>query len=948
MKPLTPADIVPMVYDPARTQQLVLNNITNYQINDPTNPFIMLVEAASVMAAASATESESALKRMYPSLATSVDEIFQHITDNELVNVFSSPSETSIVFYISIRDLRSNGNRVDSLGYVETIIPMDTVVSITSIPFTLLNDVHVKLYDSGVVFAEQITSTDIAANNSLGILSSGIVNFQDGEPWIAVETTVKQINKNTIIKTITASEGFKLSVNHSDQYYYSDVYFRSANTNNVWVKTAVTHTSTFINPEIPTMSIKLLDKVIVYTIPDVYLLSGQISGEVKIVLYETKGYLNLPIYKYQMSEYVINLNTVTTDAVKATIANITVYANSRAIVNGGTTGFTFQELKSSIIHNTLGYTNLPVTTAQLVKDANVSGFDLHGVLDIVTDRVFVAARNMDRYASELVRARPDVFFNTVSLDLGVIANTKIIVDPGYALIPSGTMFKETNGIINVLSDTEVTALQAMTNNILIDYLKTNRVFFTPYYYIMDITDTSAIDTRVYDLDSPSLADIKITGKNTNIIERVNVGKYGLVKTSTGYDLIISVLSNTEFGNTNTALLKGQLSISMFAGQSDIHFDGVYDPATELMTFRIDTNFNLTVDDLLEVTNGVSGVSNTFIDLLTTGTIYLYSTDAAILDTANYLVSDIKIPGTNITVFDREEVKIEFGRPVTYIWNKMFSTYTDRQYQIHTVDKPLVYPQDVYTIDPVTGSIITIVNDINGVPTATRTLLHTQGAPVLDNAGNPTYEYRIGDIVLDANGVPAIDLISGVIRHIDVLMLEYEFLAATGTISSNYLTAIKDTLNGWLFTNLTTLNADILENTSVLYKSYKKSAPVEIVVESVHAKVPYMIRPTVVLYSSRTDYTTAEMNNLTTEIGYLIHSYLDNQDVNITTLKKSIIDNVDSSIISAKIDGIETYSNSEIFSTVDPMTRLSLGKKLVNNNNNELEVTYDITLKIHKV
>jgi len=945
---ITITDLNPLVYDPARSQQMVLSNINNHQINEPTNPFIMLVEAATTLAAASAIETTATLRKMYPSLAADAADILPHVTDKEITNVFSYPSETNIVLYLSIRDIRSNGNYVSALGYFETIIPLGTVISVTNIPFTLLNDIHVKLYDTGVVFAEQLNSPELAANNSLGILPAGIVNFQDGEPWVAVETPIKQLNKNVIVKTVTAAEGFALKVKHTDKYYYSNVYFKNNATSNNWMPLTVSHSDIYINPAEPTVMILVLDNLVTYYIPDTYLISGQISGEIMVELYETLGYLDLPIYKYNMSEYIVKLNTVTSDPVKATINNITVFANSRDIVNGGKTGYTFEELRASVIYNTLGHEVLPVTTMQLAKSADKQGFELYKLLDMVTERVFVATRNVARYDSKLVYTRPDIFFNSVRIDTSTVTNSKVIIADAYAMIPSGTVFEENNGIVTIVPDLELTALQSMGNQDLISDVNKRKLFFTPYYYVINTTDTAVIETRVYDLDSPALKDIRIIGKNTNMIERVNVGKYGIYKTDTGYDLVISILGSSEFDASNTNLLKGQLAISVASGTTMIYFEGIYDSSTKLMTFRIDSNFNINDTDLLEITNGLIDISRPTIDLSARGIITLFTTDTNLTDNTNYLVTDIHLPHNNLIVFDQEEITITFGVPIPYIWNKLFTTYTDRKYLTYTNDKPLMYAKDVYEVDPITGSIITIVNDVNGVPQTVKTLLHAAGDPVLDNLGAPVYEYRAGDVILDSNSLPTIDLIGGVIRHADILMIGYEYMLASSTVGKNYLVAIRDTLNGWLLNSLETLNSTVLENTKLLYRSYKRAEPVEISVESVATKIPYTVKPRVIIYSARGNYTTTEMLNLQTEIGYLIHSYLDKQYINLAELKTEIISSVDSSIVSVRLENIESYRNSELFNIANPITRLAMGKVLNINSNNELVVNYDVTIKIHKI
>jgi len=950
---ITPSELVPMIYDPARIQQKILSNVTAYNINEASNPFIMLMEAASTLSAASAIEAAGSIKKLYPSLATDPTDILHHISDKELPNVFSTPAETSIIFYISVRDLRSSGYRATGATYSETIIPAGTEVSVTNVPFTLLNDISVKLYDGGSVFAEQLLSNDPNANNSLGVLASGIVNFEDGEPWIAIETMLTQLKKNVITNAITVSEGFKLDVKHTDKYHSSEVFFKSSGTNNQWAQLVNSHSDSYIDPAVPTVFISVMDNLVTYEIPDVYLISGMVSGEVMINMYETVGYLDMPIHKYSMSDFLITLNTATNSPIAATIANIAIAANSRDTVNGGKTGYTFDELKNMIVNNSLGSSSLPITFTQLQASANRYGFEIFNASDLVTERIYMAMKNMSRYSSNLVYAKPDIFFNTVNVDVVALnnSNAAIINNSTQLMIPSDTVFKEVNGVVSVVTDAEMSTINAITTpGEVVSYMNTHRLFYTPYYYIIDTTTTGATETKVFDLDAPVLSNIKIEYKNLNVPERVNVGKYGLFKTSSGYDFVITILANSDFNNTNTTLFRGQLSIAMYNGGSVLHIAGTYDPATTKMTFPIRTKMNLDASDRFEVLNGVSDITNKYLDLITKGSIYLYTTDSNVVDPNNELVSEIMTAGssTNLTVLDKEVIDIEFGNRINTIWNPMYSTYTPRMYLKHTVTKPLVYKQDVYKLDPLTGSAITTYVDAAGVTQTKTTLLHAKGDPVLDANGVPINEYTAGDTQLGADGKPVIDLQSGVARHIDVLMLDYMFKVANSSVGQNYLTAVTDTLRSWLFNDMASINALALENTKILYRSYKKSEPVEVGVESTITRVPYVVTPIVTVYSTRASYTTAEIHTMKTEIGYIIHEHLDMLTINLGDTKTAILNALDSSVVSVKLSNIEVSQNGEIFNMVNPMTRLTPAKSLSLNSNNEYIVNYNIDLKIHTV
>jgi len=957
---ITIKDLSPLIYDPTKMQQLVLNNISNFEIMDPTNPCVMLLEATTSIASASAAESLASIKKIYPSLASSNDDLLHHVSDKELQGLFSHPAETNLIIYLNARDLKNNGYAPNDpatgnpLGYVETVIPSGTEIIVTNIPFTILNDIVVKLYDTGVVFAEQGISPDPVAINSTGILAAGIVNFPDSEPWVMVEVLTKQVKKNIITRPVTVSEGFKLQVAHTDMYHYSEVFFRDTTTNNIWTKLINTHSDNYINPSIPTVFITVGDKLVIYEIPDVYLISGQVGGEIKIVMYETLGSLDLPIYKYPMSEYIVVPSQTPIDPANnvatATIANITMYANSRDTINGGTTGYTFPELKDAIINNTLGHEVLPITDSQLSRVAMTQGFEIYKIVDIITERIYSASRNIAKYDSDLVYAKPDVFFNTLSLETSSINNTTIIVDTNYIMVPSKTLFKEVNGIINILSDSEVTTLETLSDMALVTYLRTNNIFFTLYHYYIDTTSTDISATKVFDLDSPIMKNIRIIGKNTNIIPRANVGKYGIVRNSTGYKIVLTIITSKDLDNSNTNMIHGQLRIPTFDKGSYIDILGVYDPSLKTMTFDIATKFNILGDTTIGITNGISDIVSPFINISETATISIYTEDVGIVDSSNYYRSKIGISNNinNVTVIDVEDIVLVLGRSVKYIWNRMFITYTNNKYKKQLADKPKVYLTDIYEEDSVTGSTILIQTSASGVKSTYTNRLHVAGDPVLDGLGNPVYEYHKGDVILDSNQLPIIDVYSGVIRHLDMLMLEYEFLAANSLPATNYLNSIKDILNGWLFNDMAIINAKVLENTVALYKSYKKATPIDVNVGTSRVISPYKVMPVITLYSTSANYSTLEITNLQTTIGYILHDYLDRPSVNIAEIRTAILAAMDSSILSVKIDGLEISNNSEVFSMTNPSTRLTIDKNLELSTSDKLEVNYNVIVKVYPI
>ena len=949
---LSNTDLAKYIYDPMRVQQTIFDTYTEstngeFFISEPTNPFVNLLEAAAVIGSNSMVGSDSVSRRLYPNLANTPDELMHHISDDELANMFSVPSEANIVFYLNVKDLKSMGFRPADSNYVETVLPIGTEVSVTGITFSLLNDILVRIYDSGIVFAEQLLSSEDITVNNLGVLPSGIVSFQDGVPWIVIETTLKQVKRHTITKSITTAEGFNEKVIIEDQYFASRIGYKNETTNNKYLPIPKTHSKDYITANTPTVQVSLGGNEIGFKIPDVYLVNGYITGSIELIIYETKGSLYLPINKYKMEEFNVNVPTISNTTAGSTIGNMTILASSRDIVDGGSNGYTLDQIKESIIKNTLGDIDLPLTTYQLKKTGEFEGFEILKSLDVATKRTYVANKVLPDLKTDLIYAKPDIYFNTYRLILDQVSEIpNAVVNGDYVMIPGNTLFKEENGVISVVTAAERSYIDSLGNGAKVTYFSNNRLFFNPFYYVTDINSLNKTESRIYDLDNPSMRDIKITGKNTNLIERVNTSQYGIYKTDTGYRVTISLVGNSEFNASTLSLVRGQLSLPLYGG-TEAHFKGEYNAVTNLIHFDIDTNLFIDDSNRLFISNGVTTISNTLTDLLTTGKIYLYTLDPTIVDNTKYLISSIVDVTSTPTVFSVETITIEFGKHAKYIWDSLYNTYTTRKYLTYENDVPAYYEEDVYQLDPATGSIVT-ATEVDGVITLSSVLLHNKGDIKLDTDGTPILLHRRGDIVLDSDGVPTIDKVSGVIRNLDIMMLEYEFSVANTTVYKNYLNTVLDTIRNWVFVSTEKINVKLLENTTVKFKSYRTSEPVTLLSNNTNINVPYVVKPVVTIYTTAEAIIGYELELLHTTVGTILHKHLDNRLINLVNIKNEIMDKTDVGIVGVKITGLDGGIGSEIFDVVSVARRLALRKTLVITDNNELVVNYAIDFNIHSV
>ena len=933
--------------DPTRMQRYILekletdSNGTNI-ISDPTNPFILLLEAVTNTASNNLIETKALIRKIYPNLAYQPDELFHHLTDGEMVNMVSIPSEALMTFYVSLPDLKVKGYRPDKANYTETTLPIGSEVTIIGTTFTLLNDIIIRLTDTGNITVEQQSNDNPFAYQNTGILDHHIQHDGNGSPMIVFHVKMKQVKKVSKIVALTPSTGFKDIINLTDKYAFSEIKYKNQRTNNEYVYLPKSFNDEYIDPFKPTAVVNIYDKSIEVKIPDIYLINRDISGTLSIEIYETKGNIYLPINKYLPTDYNFQRGNISKNKSSASSANILVWTRSLLPLNGGVDGLTVNDLKDYIINNTTGEIELPVTEKQLLRYGEINGYKISKALDVVTDRQYIATKPLPEFNSELLYARQDVIFNTLEVSLNDIKTNKQIINlDNKSIIKSNSVFRIINGKMYILSNDELVGLNNLSGLALINKLKDVKYYYTPYYYIIN-HDENISTVNVYDLDNPKITSNRILNKNNSFTLRVNINKYSMYKIDTGYRFVFTVSGSSDYNENIDFQYKGfQVKVLLDNNITYSHVEAKYDDYNQLWYADIESDLNIS-DDTIDMKNGESDLFTKRFKLNTTIQLISYITHPAIKDSTDFLKNELRItdPTKNYVVLTKEDLTVEFGKELKYIWNKIYSVYTERKYLKYQTDVPMIYTENVYSKDPVTGAEITVTNN-----TLKYNILHRKGDIVTDKNGDTVYLHRKGDVVTDENGNPIIDQIDGVIRFVDIMLLEYEFSKATSNAYKQYSKLMLEALIKYIDTELKDINDLLLEKTEILYKSNKQLSDVIVNINNNLYTTPCVVKPVVTLYyKGATRFSALEIDLLQVTIGNILNKHFEKDVLSYIDIKNDTISALGEDVTSLKIEGIEP-TNSEILNIEASTNRFILSKKLDTNNNNDLVVKYDFTLNI---
>jgi len=949
-------DINEIRYNPTKIQSAILSAIEvksdgKIVFTDPTNPFLMQLEANISLTNDALVESVSALRKNYAAIATRPSDIFNHISDIEMVNMFAVPANATMTFMINLTELIDNGYRVDNS--ISMTIPMYSNIVVTETKFTLLNDIKITHYmDSGKTYIEQLVSDNDLSIKDYGVLKNDHIIDKDGNKWIAFETLVKQLERFSIIDNIITGMGFKKDFKLVDQYHYSEVFIKNKNTLNEWKQIKTTHSDIVFDPMKPTIHVKVTNNNVRYTVPEMYLLNKTISGLIKIVIYTSKGEMVLNINKFNVDDFILTLGNTALNESTAVCTNITTLVSSNHILDGGRDQRTMDEMRSLVINNTTGDNNMPLTALALKERADYNGYKIDKVLDVATDRFFVATKNLPEPFSKKIRSKMDIFMNTAIFMLNNTTNNDYInfTDSSTIVLRSGAIFINENNMVRPINNDEVDSLYSIFGDELSLKLLKNKHFYNPFYYMISVVDGIST-SRAFDLDDPKLNNLRIMSKINKEIS-TNIDQFTTYTTNKGFTLVFSILSNASFNKIPKKYIKAQLSMTISDSEDKIYFYTTLNPVSGYLEFNLKTDFFVTEKDSLHITNGISELANNFIDLDSDIEIILYTVDSNITKT-KYSVTDeiIYEENPNKLALSKEIVNLKLGKSLDYLWNAVNTNYTERKFLVHENDVPMTYKEDVYDIDVTDGSFFNVSDpDERGCSdTVKYKLLHKAGDNVLDGNGNPLHIHSKGDPILDEGGSPIIDIKNGVISYIDILMIEYEYSLSKTPAYAEYKRSVNDLLRLYVDRDMTEFNTRMLDNTTVFFNPTRSNDSVIINVGLKTFRIPQAVSPIITLYVDETSLISKnDMNELKYQIGLILHRHFDKDIIKLSDIKDDIMESFGNGIKGVKVENIDSNHNFEIFTIQNNTNRLALKKKLVYDINKNIDIEYSIDLRIYKI
>jgi len=952
-------NVVKYKFNPSGIQRVVLQHLRDVsagqiEIVDPTNPFVFCVEASAVNVAAFMIESEANTRKQYPSVSQTPEDLYIHMSDKDFIDRFASPSSTTFSIMIEKENLLSKMVYDPVTQGHKVTIPRNSEFVVADTTFSLQYAIDIeKLIHGGLSITydtDEVSPLQDLTTNAIAIETRSDAN---GQEWIYFEFLVQQFKINSVKASVSEATGFKEKIDLTDSFYYARVYFKNSE-NNAWQEIHTTHTDQVYDPNKPTAVLTLIEKNLSVEIPQIYLSTNQIRGTVRIDVYETKGPLNINLDSFRVDAFTAvfkNIDKANDTEYTAVVPTLNILTYSFKKIVGGSPALSYDQLRQRVITNAIGDRNIPITNIQIESSLEKKGYSVVKNIDVVTNRVFLASRALPLPNDPKLITAGASSIETVTTSIEKSITFAGVKNNGLRItLTPDVIYKNKNGIVEMVSKQQVDLLLAKSPDDIAFIVTNGNFLYTPFHYVLDTTQTE-FKVRPYFLDKPVAQTVKFVTQNDTSGIQVNTNNYALVRTPTGYKLTVSTKSNDAYKDLLDSIVFTQLTYVPVGEQSRAYLNGTLVGVTEdrerIWEFDLSTNFDIDLKDDLTLQKFailVAGPKLLKTPLLNEFDI-IYATNVVpqalyTRSSVDDILGDFILPDFTFGI-TQEKIRLLFGYSLKTLWARSRSIVTSANFTLHQTNIPWLYEKDVYQTNSVTGSNFSF--DAGGNIVYTK--LHSAGDPILDQNGQPTFRYRIGDVMLDNSGKPIALDTAKVNRQVDMMFIEGAYYFATDAAAANYRDDIVDTVVDWLTVELSQMGKSLLEKTSLFF--YPKTTMGSIkaltddgLITDVEANQFFKVK----LFVSNPVYQNTELReNLTKSTIATIDQLLKEQTISISTISSQLRQVYGNDVISLTVTGLGGSANLAALTVINSGERCNIRKRLIKLPDDKLIVTEDVTV-----
>lgn len=967
-------DLDAILVNPASIQETALeymrSKLNNNALDNLTvsHPFPMLMEVCAHVGAAVVLRYDSMDPRHYAINAQTQEDLYRHMNDRQYIGRFALPANTKASMLFRLADLVARMVDDPDNGYKKIKIPRNSTFSVGGVDFLLPYPIEIRQVLDQTV---QVVY-DADEPSPIMSLTSNILDFEVGavdmaergyEEYLRINFDIAQTRIVTKKDKISTSSSLQIQVPFTDQYYMARVFYEDANKE--WNEMYVTHADHIYNVTRPTAVLRVVDKNLFVTIPEIYTQTLGLTANVRVDLYETMGPLYMDLAPFNVTDWTATWapkDKNDHDQYTAPLSNLQVMdVYSNAIVNGGRDALSLQELRDRVINGATGPQDLPITDPQIKAALIDRGYDIVTNVDLTTNRIFQASKALPQPRHEQLLSPASLSMQTLIVTPDEAVLTGSVVDNGNSItLTPNTIFQNVNDRVRIVPKVEVDQINALDPDRRAVRITQGNYFYTPFYYVLE-SQPEHFEMRAYYLDAPIAHSQFHLGANSTTRLVCALDKYILTRTPSGYRLRIVTRSDTAVKDLADSEIYAQLRFKPALETDSAYQLGTYVGRTEanerIFEFDLSTNYNVIRhgteseddSDSIELTKfQMYNISEQIVPaLLTQKFEIIFATDIYMEPTwqknqIDDMLGRFQLP-LRIAAITVSSLTIDFGVALKRLWSRTRSLVGAERYAKYEFDVYKTYPEDVYEIFD-NGTTIKVVNG-----QVVRNKLHSKGDYQLDpDTGEKIIEFHAGSVKQDSDYRPILLEPRRLSREIDLMLVEAAYWFSNDQVAIDYRQELASVIVDWIMNDLTDLQRRVLEQSKIFLYPKTTVGMIDVMFgaglnTSIEAGQSLIATLSVDDNVASDERLITSLKKITIEV---VTKHFKGDVVSISAILEELRSRYKLDVIDVRLEGLGGMANNfPVITVLSETERCSLGKRLVARPDGILVVEEDIIFNI---
>lgn len=939
--------VLTVAHNPALMQMLSLNtlrqsvNKPGMTLADPTDPVAFIAEMGVMLGHSSIEGMRQLLPKMYPSMATTWEDLYRHMSDRDAVDIFAQPSTTHMLLYVDVDSLRTKAMPLETAGTRRIIIPRDSYVKVAGYTFTMQYAIEIQVlpFDSFEVL--WVTEPDNPVKEvDTNALDWDLTTSDGGTNLLRIKIPMMQYSITTATDVILPDTGWKRTYPFSNKFFYARAWMRNSATGNKWKELAQTFSKEVYDPSVPTAVMELGSNVLAVKIPEVYINSGLVTGDIRVDVYTTLGPLSLDLGNYLADDfqlYMADLNEETDENYSNPFKSLSVRrVISQAVTVGGRNPLSLEEFRERVISNSIGARKAPISEVQLESAADaLYGLSLTKPIDFVTSRTYHLSSSMPESTLKEVSSPIGTLSAPLYFSWEELENLSTVRFNGNrATILPETIYRS-DGTGLVVDPTMTEGQRFLTNRDLVAAANASSYYYTPFHYVAD-RNNDALSVRVYHLAKPEIASKRFMTTNSKTELQVVTGNYEVVRTEEGYKLRVITRSSVAYKALADDQCWAQISFVPRGYAADrAYVNGTlvgYLDDERVFEFDLETNLDVDRNDEMIMTNFKVGDNTLLLPMALNVDMNVF------YGCSNYFPRDyeraeldtlITPPTRDAIGVTHETLELVLGKALTAYWCKSRPVTDSINYLRYSQDVKAVWDQDVLERDA--GGVPLYTIDETQDPPIIFQYKHRKGDPVIDElTGEQKIRFKAGSLVKDAYGKSIIAEPRKVRFRCEMGVFDARYLFST----TKEVRAYRESVAAYVVEQVTEvvpkIQKELLERTTGYYIPQTTMGYIDARLgDGTVAPIKAENRFSVNYYLTAASRQNSDLiKAIREQTRLVITNWLaSNMTVSTSDLTEELKSALKASIITAEMEGMGIDKDMRIFTVLSPAARATLGKKL---------------------